>query len=62
MRNKLYMITKEDIINILRVYDNVFSLNDGGFALSDEDIEYRSEIILNCINDNISENGSKQKI
>ena len=56
------MITKEDIINILRVYDNVFSLNDGGFALSDEDIEYRSEIILNCINDNISENGSKQKI
>lgn len=62
MRNKLYMITKEDIINILRTYDNVFSLNDGGFALSDEDIEYQSEIILNCINDNISENGSNQKI
>lgn len=56
------MITKEDIINILRTYDNVFGLNDGGFALSDEDIEYQSEIILNCINDNIFENGSNQKI
>lgn len=43
-------MTKEDVINILRTYDNVFGLNDGGFVMEDEDFERVAEVILNDIN------------
>lgn len=43
-------MTKEDVINILRTYDNVFGLNDGGFAMADEDFEHAAEVVLEYIN------------
>ena len=43
-------MTKEDVINVLRTYVNVFGLNDGGFAIDDEDFEYIAEVILKDIN------------
>ena len=39
-------ITKEDIYNILKLYDDMFSLNDGGFAPNDEDLITYSEAIF----------------
>lgn len=44
------IMTKEDVINILRTYDNVFGLNDGGFAMDDEDFEHAAEVVLEYIN------------
>lgn len=38
--------SKENIIKILKIYDNIFGLSDGGIAKSDEDLEHAAETIL----------------
>lgn len=39
-------LSKENIIKILKIYDNIFGLSDGGIAKSDEDLEHAAETIL----------------
>lgn len=40
---------KENIVKILKTYDNIFGLSDGGIARSDEDIEYAANVILKSL-------------
>lgn len=40
---------KENIVKILKTYDNIFGLSDGGIARSDEDIEYAADVILKSL-------------
>ena len=38
--------SKENIIKILKIYDNIFSLSDGGIAKDERDLEHAAETIL----------------
>ena len=38
--------SKENIIKILKIYDNIFSLSDGGIAMDEGDLEHAAETIL----------------
>ena len=60
-------MTKEDIINVLRTYDNVFGLNDGGSshqAFFWFNMDLANDITGEARNliHKIIENGSNQKI
>lgn len=38
--------SKENIIKILKIYDNIFGLSDGGIAKDEKDLEHAAETIL----------------
>jgi len=45
-------LEKENIVKILKAYDNIFGLSDGGIARSDEDIEHAADVILKSLKEN----------
>lgn len=58
MKNK---ISKEDIKLVLQTFDNVFAINDGGFALDESDFEHYADVIFNEVN-NKSEEDELDKV
>lgn len=41
--------SKENIIKILKIYDNIFSLSDGGIAKDEGDLEHAADVILKSL-------------
>ena len=43
-------VSKENIIKILKIYDNIFGLSDGGITKDEKDLEHAADVILKSLN------------